>query len=78
MSARDTVLELLDRAPFEPFRIVTTRGAAYTVRNPHLVALLRSEVFIAQPNSDRRTYIPWRHISAVETPVNGRAKPRRR
>ncbi len=77
----DTIRDMLHREPFEPFRIVTTSGEAYTVRNPDLVALMKSEVFIAQPNSDRRTFVPLLHVSAVETlaalPAR-RERPRRR
>ena len=74
----DTIQEMLEREPFEPFRVVTASGESYAVRNPHLVALLRSEVFIAHPNSDRRTFVPLRNVTAVETIRNGRASGSRR
>lgn len=74
----DTIQEMLHREPFEPFRVATSTGESYVVRNPDLVALLRSEVFIAHPNSDRRTFVPLRNVSAVETIRNGRASGARR
>ncbi len=62
-----TLRGMLDRDPFVPFLIRTSGGESYTVPDPHLVALLKSEVFIAAPNSDRRTHLPYLHIAAVET-----------
>jgi hypothetical protein len=78
MSAQETIREFLDREPFEAFRVVTSSGESYVVRNPHNVALLRSEVFIAAPNSDRRTFVPLLHVAAVETLGNGHARRKRR
>jgi len=78
MSVQDTIHEMLHREPFEPFRVITSSGESYVVRNPDLVALMRSEVFIAQPNSDRRTFIPLLHVAAVDTVGNGSPKPARR
>ncbi|MCK6485207.1 MAG: hypothetical protein HUU22_05550 [Phycisphaerae bacterium] len=72
MGAGDTIIELLDRAPFVPIGVLTTAGESYVVRNPRTVALLKSEVFIAHPDSDRRNYVPFLHISAVDTLANGR------
>jgi hypothetical protein len=78
----NTIREMLHRDPFEPFRVVTSSGEAHVVHNPDLVALLKSEVFIAQPNSDRRIFLPLLHVSAVETigrqPRNGSRRPRKR
>lgn len=78
MSVQDTIREMLRRGPFESFRLVTSSGESYVVHNPDLLALLKSEVFIAQPNSDKRTFIPLLHVTAVETVHNGRRGSRRR
>jgi len=79
-----TIRERLDREPFQPFRIGTSSGTSYDVPDPHLVALMKSEVFIAAPNSDRWASIPYLHIASVEAISNGHAngasrkrKPRR-
>ena len=74
----DTIREMVDREPFEPFRVVTSSGDSYVVNNPHLVALLKSEVFIAHPNSDQRAFVPFRNITAVKTVTNGRTPRTRR
>ncbi len=74
----DTIREMLAHEPFGAFRIVTASGEAYTVRDPYLVALTKSEVFIAHADADRWTLVPYRNITAVETITNGRVKPRRK
>lgn len=76
----ESIKEMLNREPFTPFRVVTSSGEAYRIANPALVTLMRSEVFIAQPNLDRWSIIPLLHVSAVETTTNGRSsrKPKRR
>jgi hypothetical protein len=73
MSAQDTIRELLHREPFEPFRVVTSSGESYVVRNPDLVALMKSRLFMAFPTDDRWTMVLYLHITAVEA-VNGRAR----
>ena len=71
MSARNIIREMIARDPFRPFRVVATSGESYTVHNPGLVIPLKSELFIAQPNSDQWTVIPFLHVAAVETTGNG-------
>lgn len=70
----DTIQEMLDRDPFEPFRIVTSAGESFAIRDPHTVALMKSEVFITHPRSDRRTFIPLLYVVTVETLGNGRKR----
>jgi hypothetical protein len=74
----ETIREMLDRDPFEPFRIVTSAGEAFIIRDPHTVALMKSEVFIAHPRTDRRTFIPLLHVVTVETIGNGQLPRRKR
>jgi hypothetical protein len=78
VSAEATIRGLLHRDPFEPFRVVTSSGESYRVGNPDLVALMRSQIFIARPNSDRRAYVPFLHVTAVETISNGPVRRRKR
>jgi hypothetical protein len=78
---RQELEELLLQHPFEPFFIQATGGARYEVRNSTLAALLKSAIFIAFPNSDRRVIIPFLHVATVEI-LNGRhrspqGKPKR-
>ena len=62
----DTIRELLGRDPFQPFRLVLTSGDRYQVRNPALVVLMQSQMFIAEPKSDRFHLLRMNQIAAVE------------
>lgn len=68
-----TVRERLEREPFQPFRVRLSSGDSYVIADPHVVALMKSEIFIAFPNSDRRVSVPWLHVAAVESVGNGHA-----
>lgn len=76
----DAIVDMLEREPFEPFRICLSSGESYDVRNPHMVALMKSKVFIALPDSERSTFVSYLHIAALETIANGqpRGKGRKR
>jgi len=71
---RDEIEELLLQHPFGPFLIRVTSGERYEVRNSALAALLKSAIFIAFPNSDRRVIVPFLHVAAIEI-RNGRQRP---
>lgn len=66
-----TIQELLDQEPFEPFKVCLSNGESYTVRNPHMVALMKSRVFIAMPDSERWAFVSYLHIAALEAVSNG-------
>ena len=68
---RQEIKELLIRQPFEPFTIHLTSGDRVKVHDATLAAILKSGIFVAQPNSDRRAIIPFLHISALQI-ANGR------
>ncbi len=74
MTTGTNIREKLAREPFQPFRILITSGDTFIVRNPALVVVMRSELFIARPNSDRHAFIPLLHVAAVETLGNGRRR----
>jgi hypothetical protein len=63
---------MLDREPFTPFRICLSSGESYDVRNPHMVALMKSKAFVALPDSERWTFVSYLHIASLETLSNGR------
>ena len=63
----ESIREMLHRDPFQPFSIVLTSGDRYQVTNPDLVAITQSQVFLAQPKSDRLIYLRSNQIAAVET-----------
>jgi hypothetical protein len=66
MGVANNIRELLAREPFEPFRLSLSSGESHVVRDPDLAVVLKSEVFIAHPNSDRHTFIPLLHVAAIE------------
>ena len=72
------IKERLSRGPFEPFRIRASSGEVYDITTPFLVALMKSKVFIAFPNSDRWAELSYLHIAALESMENGHAKRARR
>lgn len=74
----EAIRERLSQGPFHPFRIRASSGQTYTVANPDLIVLMKSSVFIAEPNSDRAATVPYLHIAAVEHVANGSGKHRRR
>jgi hypothetical protein len=63
---QESLQELLTKDPFRPFRIVTASGKEYPVEDPHLVVVMRSEVFYAFPSKDRWTTIPIAHITSID------------
>lgn len=65
------IIDLLERDPFEPFRICLSSGESYDVVNPHMVALGKSRALIAVANSDRQALVPYLHVSALETLTKG-------
>ncbi len=75
MNIVDIIRERLNREPFEPFVIVSSSGRAYEVRDPRLVVLMKTRVFIAEPRSDKWSEVPYLHVAGVESLSGG---PRRR
>jgi hypothetical protein len=59
--------ELLERVPFEPFRIVTASGEKYIVKNPHNVALMDGRIFYAFPDGGRWVFIRTMNITSIES-----------
>ena len=77
----DTIQELLHRRPFEPFKIVTSSGQAYSVRHPEMVLPIRNGVYIGIGGRgtlpERAAFISLLHVSAVETMGNGKERSSR-
>ncbi len=63
----DELKELLKRTPFRPFRIILSSGTVYEIKNPELVVVMRSELFIAFQGEDRWVFVPLLHVAAIET-----------
>ncbi len=75
----DDIRDLLQREPFQPFRVVLTSGTHYDIRQAQLVMPLKRELFIAFDGGERWTHVPYPHIAALEMLTNGRPPaPRKR
>ena len=63
----DDIKELLDKQPFEPFRVVTNSGNKYGVASPHNVALMEGRIFYAFPGGGSWVFIRVNQITALES-----------
>jgi len=63
----DELKELLDKEPFESFRIISTSGDRYTIENPHNVALGESRIGIFPPRTNRWIVLRLNQITALES-----------
>lgn len=63
---REILQDMLDRDPFQPFRIVLTSGDRYDILNPHLVALGQTQVTVYPPRSDRFLILRLNQVAAIE------------
>jgi len=64
---RETIQELLQRRPFEPFEVRLSNGGLHQVRNPEFAFVLRSNLVIGYPDSDRFAICSLLHIASVQT-----------
>ncbi len=69
MSMMETLKELLNRTPFQPFHIVTASGDKYVIENPDLVAVGKDVVFVFTPD-DHFAFVRNNQITAVESSRN--------
>lgn len=72
------VKERLTRDPFEPFRIRSSSGKSYDITQPFLVAIMKTKIFIAAPDSDQWDELSYLHIAALESIPGSRKSQRRR
>ena len=63
-----TIQELLDKEPFEPFRIRMSDGQHYEVINPALAVAMENTLFLAAPNRDRFKLLGYQNITNIESP----------
>ena len=79
----DTVLELLRRRPFEPFRIVTSSGERYPVDHPEMALPIRNGLYVGLGGkggvAEHAAFVSLLLISSLETiPRNGKKRTSRR
>ena len=77
---RNHILELINREPFQVFRVVLASGEGFEVANPNLIAMGETMMHIYFPKSDRYATLRLSQINSVEVgKENGRRsrkKPR--
>jgi len=62
----ETLKELLQKQPFEPFEIRLSNGERYEVRHPEMALLLKSRIAVGDPEKDRMTIVDLIHINSIE------------
>ena len=63
----ETLKELLDRRPFEPFEIRLSNGEKYEIRHLEMALLLKSRIIIGDAQNDRMMICGLIHINSIET-----------
>ena len=66
MGMMEALKELLERTPFQTFRIVTASGDKYEINNPHIVAVGKDMVFVFTAD-DHFAFVRNNQITAVES-----------
>ena len=64
-----TIQELLDKDPFELFRIWISDGQQYVVSSPALAVPMESILFLAMPKRDRFKLLSYQNITSIEAPL---------
>jgi len=63
----ETLRELLQRSPFEPFTIRMSNGESYRVEHPEMALLLKTRIIIGDAENDRTWVCALLHIATIET-----------
>jgi hypothetical protein len=59
----EAIRELLTRAPFEPFELITSVGEHHAVKHPEFAILLPSRLVVTDPVADRVAIISLIHLT---------------
>jgi hypothetical protein len=72
----NTIRDRLHRDPFEPFVIRSSSGQGILVARPELAVVMKTEIFVAAPNSDQWDQLPFLHVAGIEK-ANGNGHGKR-
>ncbi len=64
----DTLKRLLEQRPFQPFEVRMSSGDAFQVRYPNYAFILRSMLFIGDPDPDTVGFCALDQIASVNVP----------
>jgi hypothetical protein len=62
----DTIREMVQRRPFEPFRLRLSNGETHEVRHPEFAVVGKSKVLVYYPEQDRFVFVALIHVNSVE------------
>ncbi len=71
MSA-ENIREWLTRQPFEPFELRLSNGEVFQVRHSEVVAIGRTRIAVADPETDRIAHVALIHINTRYNSVRKR------
>jgi hypothetical protein len=60
--------EMIDQRPFQPFEIRMTDGKVYQIRYPNYAVLMKTILFIGDPDSDSFAFCALDQIASVNVP----------
>ena len=63
----ETLREMIQRRPFEPFCLRLSNGETHEVRHPECLLVLKTKVILGYPEDDRTVHLSLIHVNAVET-----------
>jgi hypothetical protein len=64
---RDTVDQLHQRRPFEPFTIRLSGGESHEVRHPENLAIGKQRLVVIDPETDGMAILGLLHVTSLET-----------
>ena len=62
----ETLRQMIQRRPFEPFRLRLSNGETHEVRHPECVVVGKSKVLVYYPEQDRFVFVALIHVNSVE------------
>ena len=72
----ETVRELLQQHPFEPFELHMSDGDVVPVRHPEMALVLKTNVIVGDQSSDKFAICSLLHIANVRTVAPGSRRRR--
>ena len=63
------IQELLDKEPFNAFRVRMADGQHYDISDPSLVVAMVDTLFVALPKRDRFKLLSYQNITSIESPL---------
>jgi hypothetical protein len=61
----ETIREMVNRRPFEPFEVIMSSGERHLVKHPEFLMLLPSKAAIGDPVTDRLAVLLLVHVTEL-------------